>query len=222
MKLDEQNATLMVQFPSYNGDVTLGIGLPSLDGYVTLDPYIVATSQTIDLVGYSMDYMTFATFETMYQDPGIYYNKDAAGTAAGSLDSFQVVELVSSNPIDNVELLKIANNVNRRAPGMIGTEENFKQIIYGRYSLYVPNTTLSSLPGFMQLIQSQGFGSKEPVACDRLYCYRLLVFGGLAPPGEVVQVPACRIGLSGRFYHEKDNAYIMRLRRNLILKQTQG
>lgn len=225
MKLKDQNATLITMHPAYQGSFTLpGEKWDNVAGY-TRETGVAGVhifngfyhETAIDMVGYSMDYMTFATFDTMFQDPGIYNAKDAAGTAASTLTSLQTLNLVTTAPLSGTDISKIVNNAARRVPGMIGTDQNFKQVVYGRYALYVPNNTLG-LTGYLQMIQTQGFGSKEPTAADKLYIYRIIIGVG-ASNTDTLQVPACRLGLSGRFYHEDDAAYVMRLRRNYLLQK---
>ena len=227
MKLKDQNSTLISMFGFYFGTVSGAFAdeWEQKTGYITDLPGPIFghisnglyAEQTIDLVGYSMAHMTFATFDTMYQDGGMYQARDAAGTAASTLNQLQTLEIITTAPLGPLDIEKIVEETHRRVPGMIGTDQNFKQIIYGRYSVYSPNSTLGPT-GYLQLVQSQGFGSKEPTAADRLYCYRILIPKG-ATAGDTLQVPACRIGLKGRFYHEDENSYVMRLRRNYLLQQ---
>jgi hypothetical protein len=220
--LADQNTTLDIMFPEcFSSYQTIdgAFRWGPANGYTLrlAEKNVLFIETTIDMIGYSMDYMTFAAFDTQYQDPGIYNSKDVTGGAPSTVGSLQVMELVSTNPISDVELVQLSNEMNRKSPGMLGTDQNFKQMIYGRYSLYCPNNNLA-LIGFMQLISSQGFGSKEPTASDKLWCYRIIVAPG-ATNGDTIQIPACRIGLKGRLYHESEAAYVMRLRRNLLLQQ---
>ena len=108
-------------------------------------------------------------------------------------------------------------NMGIKAPGMLGTGQDFSTIIYGNYRLYVPNASLGAFPGFLQLLSSTSFGSKEPTASENLYFYRLVKCAGAAP--DTLTLPACRIGLFGTFYHEDEKAYMMRLKRSYELQQ---
>jgi hypothetical protein len=73
----------------------------------------------------------------------------------------------------------------------------------------------------MQLVSAGGFGSKEPTAAAKLFCYKLVRVQGAAPPGagELLKVPASRIGLHGRMFSEDEMPYIMRLKRSYELQQ---
>lgn len=227
MKLKDQNQTLTVMFPNYTGNYSgPGTELWSANkiynrgqqtGSAGIRNLVYAESH-IDLSGYAMDYMTFATFETMYQNPGVCTALDATRTTASSMTQLQVIEIVSTTPLSRDEVKDLGIQAEMEQAGMMNTAQNFKQIIYGRYSLYCQNSTLG-ITGYMQPIQTQGFGSKEPTATDRLYCYRILIPSANTTATDILSVPACRIGLLGRFYHEDEGAYVMRLRRNYLLHQ---
>jgi len=76
---------------------------------------------------------------------------------------------------------------------------------------------LGAFPGFLQLISSGSFGSKEPSASDRLYCYRILKCVGVS--AETLVAPACRVGLFGAMYAENQLSHMMRLKRSYELQQ---
>ena len=153
---------------------------------------------------------TFGTVQERYQDPGVYSTTAASAKA-------EVVEMISDVPISNADLQIIAGNLGTNVPGMIGSKQDFTTILYGNYRLYVPNASLTAFPGFLQLISTGAFGSKEPTASDRLYCYRIIKCFGA--PGETLAAPACRVGLFGAMYIEGDIEYLMRLKRSYELAQ---
>ena len=189
-------------------------------GYQFLNADSVFFRSNIDLSGYSMESMTFATFETQYQDPGIYSNTNATGEAAGNATKIEIIEMITDVPFNNEQLATLTDDMGSTVPGMLSTSQDFAQIIYGRYSLYVQNTTLG-LPGYMQLVSDGGFGSKEPTAASKLYCYKVVKTSGVSAyeNGETLNFPACRIGLSGRVFSEAELPYIMRLKRSYELQQ---
>lgn len=219
MALEDRNETLSAMFPPVETTYGAGFWTPS-NGFETIGADVLYFANSIDLSGYSMEDLTFATFDTMYQDPGVTIQSDAPGTGAGNQTKIEVIEMITDVPFDAAALTIVANNMGKTVPGMLSTAQDFRQIIYGRYSLYVPNTTLG-LGGYMQLISAGGFGSKEPTAAAKLYCYKIIKTSGPAPPtpGENLIIPACRIGLSGRMYREDDLPYMMRLKRSYELQQ---
>ena len=206
-----RNESLVAMFPSVAATYTGGLWIDT-KGYTPLGADALVFTSTIDLSGWSMEEFTFGTVQTQYQDPGVY-----SSTAASART--EVVEIISDVPISLDNLLIINNNLGNTAPGMIGSKEDFTTIIYGNYRLYVPNLSLAAFPGFLQLISSGSFGSKEPTASSRLYCYRILKCEGA--PDETLAAPACRVGLFGAMYQEKDLEYMMRLKRSYELQQSQ-
>ena len=220
MVLEDRNETLAAMFPPVESAYTAGNVWASSNGFRNLGADGLFFTNIIDLSGYAMEELTFATFDTMYQDPGVVLQTDAPGTGAGSQNKIEVIEMVTDFPFDQAALTIVAANMGKTVPGMLSTTQDFRQIIYGRYSLYVPNTTLG-LAGYMQLISAGGFGSKEPTAAAKLYCYKIIKTSGPAPPaaGENLTIPACRIGLSGRMFREAELPYMMRLKRSYELQQ---
>ena len=220
MVLQDRNETLTVMFPPVSSDFNAGGYWNSDNGYTQLGSDSLFYVSVIDLSGYAMEDLTFATIETAYQDPGIYSQTDATGTAVGTQTKLEVIEMITDVPFDSAALTQVAANMGITTPGMLSTSQDFRQIIYGRYSLHVSNNTLG-LPGYMQLVSAGGFGSKEPTAAAKLYCYKLLRVSGVAPPapGELLNLPAARCGLYGRMFREEELPYMMRLKRSYELQQ---
>jgi len=218
--MKDRNEILTAMFPPYSSTRDAAGNWVAQNGYQFLGSDSVFYTGSIDLSGYAMEDMTFATFDTMYQDPGIYSNTNATGEAAGNATKIEIIEMITDVPFDSDQLLQLIADMGTTVPGMLSTSQDFMQIIYGRYSLHVQNTTLG-LPGYMQLISDGGFGSKEPTAASKLYCYKVVKTTSVAAyeTGETLNFPACRIGLSGRVFNEDELPYIMRLKRSYELQQ---
>ena len=212
--MEERNESLIAMFPPVNA--TWGTGnFPTTwdadNGYVSLGTDGLVFSTNIDLSGSTrINDFTFGTAQTQYQDPGVY-----SSTAVSART--EVVEIISDVPLNNAALITIKDNLGVTVPGMMNSQQDFTTILYGNYRLYVPNNSLGAFPGFLQLISSGSFGSKEPSASDRLYCYRILKCVGLA--GETLLAPACRVGLFGSMYAEGQLPHMMRLKRSYELQQ---
>jgi len=219
--MEDRNEVLTAMFPPYSSvRSNPSANWVAADGYQFLGTDSVFFSSSIDLSGYAMEKMTFATFETQYQDPGVYLNTNPAGTSAGNATKLEIIEMITDVPFDSAQLTTLIADMGSTVPGMLSTSQDFAQIIYGRYSLYVPNSTLG-LAGYMQLISDGGFGSKEPTAASKLYCYRVVKTSGTTAyaAAETLSFPACRIGLKGRIFSEAELPYIMRLKRSYELQQ---
>lgn len=207
--MDPRNESLTTMFPPVNA--TYGAGTwADTNGYVVLGASGLLMETRIDLTGWTMNDFTFGTVQSQYQDPGVY-----SSTAISART--EVVEIISDIPIDLDALTIVINNLGETVPGMLNSQQDFTAILYGNYRLYVPNASLLAFPGFLQLISSGSFGSKEPTASSTLYCYRILKCAG--NPGETLTAPACRIGLFGAFYQEGDMPFMMRLKRSYELQQ---
>jgi len=211
--MEGRNETLVVMTPNVDAVYNAGIaGWLDPNGNETFLTDSLLYTSVLDLSGWAKLKMTFGTVQSQFQDPGVYTTTSTAG-------KLEVVDIISSIPLarSSPQLANIVNNMGSKAPGMLGTGQDFSTIIYGNYRLYVPNTSLGAFPGFMQLLSSGTFGSKEPTAAENLYFYRLVKCVGAA--GDTLTIPASRIGLFGAFYQEGDKAYMMRLKRSYELQQ---
>ena len=208
-----RNETLVVMTPNVDAVYNAGIGgWLDPNGYQAFLTNSLLYTSVIDLSGWTKERFTFGTVQSQFQDPGVYTTNSSAG-------KLEVVDIISQIPLprSSTQLSNIVANMGSKAPGMLGTDQDFSSIIYGNYRLYVPNTSLGAFPGFLQLLSSSSFGSKEPTAAENLYFYRLVKCVGA--PADTLTLPACRIGLFGTFYQEGDNEYMMRLKRSYELQQ---
>jgi len=210
--MEARNESLTAMFPPVEA-AFVGAAWVDARGYIPLGVDAVLFSSTIDLNGWTMNDFTFGTVQTQYQDPGVY-------TSTAVSAKTEVIEIISDVPITLAALAIVKDNLGITVPGMMGSNQDFITILYGNYRLYVPNLSLGAFPGFLQLISSGSFGSKEPTASAELYCYRIVKCIGV--PGETLTTPACRIGLFGAFYKEGDIEYMMRLKRSYELQQLQS
>jgi len=207
--MDPRNETLQTMFPAINATFTVKWEQP--DGYTSLGADALTTSTVIDIVGWTKEAFTWGTVQAQYQDPGVYTSTSVSAKT-------EIIDIISDIPIDTAALTIIKDELGVRVPGMIGSAQDFMSIIYGNYRLYVPNLALGAFPGYLQLISSGSFGSKEPTASSSLYCYRIVKCAGVI--GEALTIPACRIGLFGAFFDEGDLPHLMRLKRSYELQES--
>jgi len=221
MALEDRNETLSAMFPPVDTAYSSTRVWESSNGWRGLGDNALIFDSRIDLSGYAMENLTFATYETMYQDPGVILQLSGSGPTAGTVSKVEIIEMITDVPFNEAALLTVIADMGNTVPGMLSTTQDFRQIIYGRYSLYVPNSTLG-LGGYMQLISAGGFGSKEPTAAENLFCYKIVKTTsttGRPGTGETLTIPACRIGLKGRMFREDELPYMMRLKRSYELQQ---
>ena len=86
--------------------------------------------------------------------------------------SVVVYDIITSVPINGQDLAD--GIVAQEFPGFSEFPLDNQFIMYGSYKVYTANST-NSLPGYMQLVQSNNFGAGKPTAAERLYCYRFII-----------------------------------------------
>ncbi len=209
-----ENRRITAMHPSISSDYSTG-AWSNLNGWTVLDPAETRFGHetVIDLSGYARESLTFFPEAVGVQDPGIYtYN---AGPAA-QYNGMQVLDIVTSVPMD---LNAIANaQGNGIGPGMIGSTHEFETILFGLFRFFTSNTVVPYV-NYQQLDGSQRFGSGEPTAADKLYCYRLvsLLSDGPPEPDTRFAVPAARQLLAGMMDEETELVYMQRLKRSYEL-----
>ena len=206
--MEGRNETLVTMFPPINAVFTTQ--WDQSNGYTNLGADALMYSSTIDIDGWTMNDFTFGTVQAQFQDPGVY-----SSTAVSART--EIMDIITDIPLDDAALTIIKDSLGSITPGMIGSAQDFTSIIYGNYRLYVPNLGLGAFPGYLQLISSGSFGSKEPTNSSSLYCYRIVKCAGVNL--ETLTTPACRIGLFGAFFEEDDLSQMMRLKRSYELQQ---
>lgn len=204
---------LTQMIPEYKG--TVSTYLPDYKGWnsVTASSGCLFFETYFDLTGYMLDDLTLLPRGAQLQDPGIY-----TSTHSGSF--MHVMDILSQERLDATELynsLVVQNNV----PGMLESVNNFEQIIFGSYRLFLPTLDFTPPTGInVYLPASQTFfGSGDPVAVEKLYAYRFVMMPGIADT-KTLTVPASRFVLLARIVQEDDQEYLMRLKRSYELKQT--
>jgi hypothetical protein len=200
--------------PSYFGLYSEApLGFPLSDGWYNEDlPNVIAYEAAIDLSGYELDKLTFYTQAGELQDPGRYVLQDAPAC------DVEVLDIVSQERLSLTEIdaQLLAGNV----PGMMGTSEDFSQIILGSYRLMVLANTSANLE-ILSTIGGGSFGSGEPTAASRLWCYRIIRVNGTKTSGDELRIPSARFILQGIAAAEEELPYMMRLKRSFELS-TQG
>jgi len=193
---------------------TVDTNLPDFKGWqsVTTSSGCLFYETYFDLTGYMLDDLTLLPKGAMLQDPGLY-----SSTHSGSF--MHVMDILSQERLDATELydsLVVQNNV----PGMMETVNNFEQITYGSYRLFLPTTSFTPPTGInVYLPASQTFfGSGDAVVVEKLYAYRFVMIPGIADTKNLL-IPASRFVLLGRVVQEDDKEYLMRLKRSYELQQ---
>ena len=183
------------------------------NGWTELSQTVLAHETSIDLSGYSRESLTFFPDAVGLQDPGVH--TFLAGVGA-TYTAVQILDIITSAPMDLLEIADAQSTFNI-GPGMIGSSRDAERILMGRFRFFTPNTFLT-YPNYVQLERSQTFGSGDPTAADRLFCYRVvtLITDDLSP-GSVIVVPAARQIIRGKMGEESERVYLQRLKRSYEL-----
>ena len=185
-----------------------------LNGWTQINPNLLFHEASVDLSGYAMEDLTMYVEELGLQDPGIYSFIAGAGATYSGI---QVLDLITSVPMTEDDLTSLQNNATVIGPGMLGSVQNFEQIVLGTYRFFTPNS-LIAYPGYQQLARTQRFDSGEPNASDKLFSYRIVILlTDDLDDNSVLLVPACRQLVGSRFFKEEFLHYMMRLKRSYEL-----
>jgi hypothetical protein len=207
----ERTLTMMVP-PLY---ATRGsTGWPGTPGWVGTDINdILMFESYFDTSGYNRDSLTLFPIASALQDPGSYEAQQPGGqTPMRVLDIISQVRL----NITDVETWVGLNSM----PGMIGTDVDFTQIIWGQYRTMLGQASFQDATSEFLTANAGLFGSGSPSTAQKLYCYRFVVLQN-SQENDVVSVPASRFILSAIIGKEKDLPYIMRQKRSYELEGAQ-
>lgn len=197
---------LTQMIPEYKG--TVATLLPDFKGWVSspLSSGCLMYETHFDLTGYMLDDLTLLPRGVQIQDPGIYSSTDGANYMA-------VIDILSQERLNQDDIYDslILNNL----PGMMETDNNFEQITYGSYRLFLPTLQYRPPTGLQVYLPASQtfFGSGDAVVVQHLYAYRFIIYPGLADT-STLDIPASRFVLLGRVVQEDDKEYLMRLKRS--------
>jgi hypothetical protein len=166
----------------------------------------------LDLSGYNLQRMTLFPQAVGVQDPGIYALKPGAGSVSNGM---MVIDVITSVPLD---VLTVSNDSPSGVfPGMLGSDYDYSQVLFGMARFFAVNTTVP-FPNYHQLQRSQRFGSGEPNASDKLYCYRIIrILAETLDPDSTILIPAARQIIAAAIDEEDDLVYMQRLKRSYEL-----
>ena len=210
-EVDEMSKTLAKEFgnllvtkagPVWTLDASL-----SKEGWTQTTPggNIFINRTFFDLAGMAYDDKTLffegaATQETL--------NPSSSAATAGN--NAIVVDIMSNKPLTDAQASQTILFGN-----MEQSDLTFDQTIYMRLRFF--NTDIDNLAGsFMILLSDNQLGSLEPTASDRIYCTRVVAFGGADGSYNLYNV---RYLLRALAKEEDEYQYLMRLKRSYELQQ---
>ena len=187
--------------------------LNSAEGWHPLGTNGFYNEQILDLAGLSQQEKTIF-FNGIAQQDG--FNPITLAGAAG--DSLICLDVISSVPITEASLgrMVVFNNFSSFATGE--PIPTFEQTVYLNSREFVVDLDTAAW-GRMVLVSSNQLGSLQPTASDRLYCYRIVMFGQNFT-GTASGTDAVRFVIGAKAEEEKEYQYLMRLKKSYDLQQS--
>jgi hypothetical protein len=184
------------------------INQPLSNGWEEVTTGSFVSSSYFDLAGMSMDDKTlfFEAAGTQSVLAPVNFNGQPG-------DSIVLTDLMTAIPLTNTELLNFAlfGNFGDNPP------ISYQETIYARVDQWVAHVDTGTWTS-LTLTNSEQLGSMMPTASDRVYSYRVVVFG--TPfVGNRVDISSARHILQAKATEEADHTYMMRLLRSYQLQQ---
>ena len=165
-------------------------------------------STYFDLAGMAMEHKTL-----FFEAAGLQEVLNPSADSAAAGDSLLVVDIMSTTPLTDAEVILYAVNGNFKDQSSTLT---FDQTVYGRVRTF--NMDLDNVAGgYYILLADHQTGSLEATASDRIYCYRGVAFGANNSDGQH-NVFGARYLLRAKAEEEPEFEYLMRLKRSYELQ----
>ena len=170
---------------------------------------IFVSSTYFDLAGMSMEEKTL-----FFEAAGTQAALPPAGTAAAVAgDALVIADLMTTSPLTPLEAAN-AGVFGNFPPAPL----SFQETVYGRIDSWVVHLDTGTW-GSYTLTNSEQIGSMMPTASDRVYSYRVVNMGAVAPAETAITLSAARHILKAVAKEEPDHEYMMRLLRSYQLQQ---
>lgn len=215
MTEEDQQRTLVAEFPGFGLTDDGGSRTVFPTGYTTIGVNVYLNETTIDLSGYALQKKSFYPYSSFEQRNSAVIGSFSNATARNIVDNI----IISSIPLDLSGV-----NPNQLAavlPGFIGPSNvayriNRDPLIHQHQLIYSHDSTTAGTGGssIYRVVSSQSGSSLEPTAADKLYCYRLITMSG---QDGTVSMPAVRVMIPGNISKEPTLEYMMRLKRSYEL-----
>lgn len=201
----ERQMTSMVPPLHATRDPTQWIASPGWTGTATSD--IIFFESYFDCSGYTKDGLTVFPITAALQDAGRYISSNGAVP-------LQVLDIICQTQLDRTEVY--TNLIEGSVPGMLGTSEDYTQIIWGQYRTMLPQASFAGFGTEMLVANASAFGSGSPSTAEKLWIYRFVLLPG-SQAGDTLAMPASRFILSSLIGEESELAFLMRQKRSYEL-----
>jgi hypothetical protein len=185
------------------------INAPLTNGWDEVTTGSFVSSTYFDLAGMSMEEKTL-----FFEAAGTQSVLAPTVSNAGPGDSIVLVDIMTAVPLTNTQA------VNFGIRGNFGDNPplSYQETIYARVDQWVTHVDTGPWTG-LTLTNSEQLGSMMPTASDRVYSYRVILFG--TPfTGDQLTLSSARHILQAKATEEADHTYMMRLLRSYQLQQS--
>lgn len=213
---------LKTMFSNYTG-VYAGVGL-GFPAYKNWEPISVGScvncsvyAETQIDMNLSLDRLTFYPESIFLQDPGVYYRTASVGPDPAN--DLIVLDIVS---VKRLDVATVAENMSLNfAPGMLGSLDDFNQIIMGNFRLMAQNLNFGTDTTTQSTMAAKDFSSASAFAQDSLWLTRILIpRTSNFDPGYLLASPASRFVVQGMIGKEDELPYMMRLKNSYELQES--
>ena len=160
-----------------------------------------------DCSGYTKDGLTVFPTGATLQDPGMY-------TSSNDAVPMQVLDIISQVQLDREQVY--TDLIAGAVPGMLATDTDYTQIIWGQYRMMLGQATFQSATTQFLTASSGLFGSGSPSTAEKLWVYRYVLLPGAAD-ADTIRAPASRFVLDTIVADEDEKAFLMRQKRSYEL-----
>jgi hypothetical protein len=212
---------LKTMLSEYLGIYVDGVGFPAYKNWL---PFTTGAcincsvySETKIDVNLSLDRLTFFPESIFLQDPGVYVRTASVG--ADVANDLLVLDIVSVKQLD---IPTVAENIstNNFAAAMLGSSDDFNQIIMGNFRLMAQNLNFGTSTNIQSTMMLKDFSSASPFAQDMLWFTRILIpRTSNFDTGYLLGAPASRFVVQGMIGQEEEMPYMMRLKNSYELQE---
>jgi len=155
-----------------------------------------------DLSGYNRDFLTTFVQGVVIQEPG---------PLAGSDENNQLLEIVSTEFIDDIDITNFLAGNGFNGPGFTRSTDSMSQVIYGRRRLYTFDVTI--VPVIPKLWHASSWGTASAITSDKLHITRIIV----CSTAGATFVSDCNVVLTAIIAKEDELPFLMRQKRSYEL-----
>jgi len=186
------------------------IGTITNEGWTKLGPSFFMNRQTIDLHGLTAEERTMFFSTQFLQRPTRYSTTMDFATSGGLTLTDQFI--ISDTPLDDITGT-VPDNARSFQAGFNSSPDDYITIKLAEGVVMAQN---NAIPLVLSMVDAYNFGSGEPTASNKLYCYRFVDIDTTnvpIAPGSLIELPGVRYVGVGVTTKEKSLVWMQRMKR---------